>query len=415
LQRLDFVKFQLAELDSFNVQPNELETLEAERKRLGAADRLKQLYAQVEAVLHGDEQSAFDQLDKAQQLLNEALKFDVNLKAAVEQLVTVNALSQEVARGLSRQSRLVEHNPTRLAEVDERVDALKRLMRKYAATPAALIEKRDALAKELLDLEGREERREVAVREHAQAMSVLSVQASVLTALRRKGAGLLEKRVQSQLNRLSMAQARFSVNVLQHALSSEGTDTVEFLFSANPGETQKPLSKVASGGELSRILLSVRASASEEGSSCTLLVFDEADAGVGGAVADEMGRLIHEVSGRHQVLCVTHLAQVAAHADAHVVVRKHVYGARTRAEVFLLDSEELRAQELARMLSGTDVTKEAIEAAKALRRQKSRGVAAVRDRETQKSKLAPNEKVKKRKCSVKLNALLPYPSAKPIF
>jgi DNA repair protein RecN (Recombination protein N) len=164
-----------------------------------------------------------------------------------------------------------------------------------------------------------------------------------------------------------MARARFEVQVEAAPLGPSGADRVQLLFCANPGEPPRPLDKVASGGEASRVLLAIKA-ALAEGDTCLSSIFDEADAGIGGAVADVVGRLLKDISRNRQVLCVTHLPQVAAHADAHLVLEKGVARGRTRAVVRSLDSAEERHRELARMLSGVEVSAEALGAAQALLR-----------------------------------------------
>jgi DNA repair protein RecN (Recombination protein N) len=197
--------------------------------------------------------------------------------------------------------------------------------------------------------------------------------AAALSEARRRGAERLVEAVSSGLSRLAMAGARFAVAFETSPPSTTGVDLVQFVFSANVGEALKPLAKVASGGEASRVMLAMKA-ALAGGDACLCSVFDEADAGIGGAIADVVGRLLKDISSHRQVLCVTHLPQVAAHADAHLRIEKGETKGRTRSKVQSLDAPGERQQELARMLSGVEVSKEALGAAQALLRHAQRSV-----------------------------------------
>ena len=224
--------------------------------------------------------------------------------------------------------------------------------------------------------EWRAEKREQLAAQRAQVLREATAAAGALTAARKTAAAALVEAVTDRLRKLSMARARFAVQIDVQPLAHSGADAVELLFSANPGEPLKPLAKVASGGEASRVMLGIKAALAES-DECGCTVFDEADAGVGGAVADVVGRLIKEVSRHRQVLCITHLPQVAAHADAHLKVEKTERRGRTHASVSTLSEGDARAGELARMLSGVEITSEALGAAQALLRSASRTLGRV--------------------------------------
>jgi DNA repair protein RecN (Recombination protein N) len=239
--------------------------------------------------------------------------------------------------------------------------------------------KRAALAFEIDQLQQRGKKRADIELELLALRAAATGQAAEVTTARMAAAKRLTAAVQDGLGRLAMAKARFEVELHAVPLGPDGVDSVQLLFSANPGEPPRPLVKVASGGEASRVMLAIK-SVVAGSDGCVCSVFDEADAGVGGAVADAVGRLMKEVSGHRQVLCITHLPQVAAHADVHLRIEKGETRGRTRSVVKALDLGEPRTREVARMLSGVEVTREALGAAEALIRSAAHAVKSVRGR-----------------------------------
>ncbi|MFO0596915.1 MAG: DNA repair protein RecN [Myxococcaceae bacterium] len=371
--RVDFVSFQLDELERVAPKAGEDLALETERKRLSSSERLRKAVGNAEAMVSTQESSAVELLGRALHLVADAEKLDPSLEAVRSRLISAQAELDEAARGLSRYLGALDSDPRRLEEVDERLDALKRLCRKHAAPLEAVIEKRTTLAAELEELKHRAERRAEVEAEQKKLKDEATLAAKAVSQLRQKAARRLCEAVSTGLQRLSMMRARFEVEFLPAELGRDGADAVQFLFCANPGEALKPLAKVASGGEASRVMLAMKAAVAGS-DSCTCSVFDEADAGIGGAVADVVGRLIKDIASHRQVLCITHLPQVAAHADAHLRISKGEKGGRTRSVVVPLEPGEMRAQELARMLSGVEVTREALGAAEALLRSAVRHV-----------------------------------------
>ncbi|MBL8913677.1 MAG: DNA repair protein RecN [Archangium sp.] len=377
--RIDYLSFQLEELERVNPQVGEDVTLEAERKRLASSEKLRKTVGSAEELTATQEGSAVELLGRAVHLVADAERIDPSLSSVRTALIAAQTELDDAARGLSRYLSGLNSDPRRLDEVDERLDALKRLSRKHAAPLEAVVAKRGTLAAELDELKHRAERRAEVEVEHRKARDEADAAAKELTVLRQKAGKRLTEAVVAGLQRLSMQRARFEVEFVAVELQSSGGDQVQFLFCANPGEALRPLAKVASGGEASRVMLAMKAAVAGS-DSCSCSVFDEADAGIGGAVADVVGRLIKDIAGHRQVLCITHLPQVAAHADAHLRIEKAESKGRTRSVVVPLEPGDDRAHELARMLSGVEVTREALGAAEALLRSALRHVKPRRQR-----------------------------------
>jgi DNA repair protein RecN (Recombination protein N) len=366
-ERLLLLRFQLGELERLAPVPGEEAALEEERRRLAAVERLRAAGEEAEARLSGDGGAA-ETAGRALAVLEEALRHDARLEPVLAALRGASAELDEAAQGLRRYLGRLEPDPARLAEAEERLDALRRLCRRHATDLPGLLALLDGLRAEVEQLAGRGE----ALERVSARRSLLEAEAwqaaRALRAERESAAGELGRSVHAVLAELALSGARFRVQVApQDALGPEGADEVEFLFSANPGEPERPLERVASGGEASRVLLALRRVFLDR-DACQTVVLDEADAGVGGAVADAVGRLVHEVARGRQVLCVTHHPQVAAHADMHLLVHKRLVGGRAASGVTELPPGEPRVAELARMLSGMKVTDGAMQAAEALLR-----------------------------------------------
>jgi DNA repair protein RecN (Recombination protein N) len=303
------------------------------------------------------------------------LELDPRLAHAAESLRELVAIAEDANRWVRDYGESLEHDPSLLAEIDERLNLLRDLKKKYGGSLDAVLATADASARELSTLENLS--REIAEAEAARerVRDDLLTAAKKLTAARKKAAAKMEKEVERELADLDMAGTRFvtPVEPLEEGgvlfdavrLDAAGADRVEFLLSPNVGEHPRPLVRIASGGELSRVMLAIKRVLSRHFPVPTL-VFDEVDAGVGGAQAERLGRKLQEVAAEHQVLCITHLPQIAALADRHYVVRKGVSEGRTHTTIDLLD-EPGRIEELARMLGGEQITDAARAAARALR------------------------------------------------
>ncbi len=363
--REDLLRFQLQEIEALDPRPGELDALEQERARLAHAGRLVEAASGAERALYAAEDAVVDVLARVEGELQEACRHDEALREPLERVAEARALLEDAALELGRYARRVQADPARLVEVEERLHRLRRLARKHGGSLEEVLARRTVLAEELASLDAVEEalqRAEEAVervrREAAEA-------ALALRARRREAAERLGDAIGAELRSLGMGEARVEValrSIQGHdddfqvegaRLTPLGIDRAELLVAPNRGEPPRPLRRIASGGELSRALLAVRkvlAGASPAG----VHVFDEVDAGVGGAVAEVIGRKLHEVSRHHQVLCITHLPQVAAYADRHFRVEKRLVEERTQSVVRPL-SEVERKEELARMLGGVRV------------------------------------------------------------
>jgi DNA repair protein RecN (Recombination protein N) len=369
LEREDFLRFQLRELEAAAVRPGELDELTRDRDRLRAAGQLEQAARQGEERLYAREGSVCDGLAAVTRELAPLCAVDPTLAPVHGELERARVVCEEAARELRRYADRVEADPERLATIEDRLDLLARLLRKHGPTVPELLARQAALVTELTHLEGRAERREVAARTVEQARTAAAHAAETLAAARARAAHDLGRSAERELRELGMKDVRVAVLVEPRPatagdppafvfdgrrLGPRGWDRVEVLLSPNPGEEPRPLARIASGGELSRAMLGLRQLLAA-GDSVETHVFDEVDAGIGGPTADVIGRKLREVARRRQVICITHLAPIAAHADRHVLVEKQVRRGRTVTRVRELEAED-RLAELARMLGGHSPT-----------------------------------------------------------
>ncbi|MDR5697235.1 MAG: DNA repair protein RecN [Armatimonadota bacterium] len=366
-QRLDLLRFQVAEIDAARLRPGELDALQEARTRLANAERLREALGRAYDALYGADGSTSDALGRAAASLAQAATWAAELG---ELAATVQALREgavEAAREARRALDRVEADPAQLERVEARLASLQALMRKYGDSLEGVMAYREQAATEIETLSAADARREEIASELTALQSELAEEASRLSRLRREAAGRMEKAVLVHLRELAMPAARFEVAFGRRedaqgvpvggeivAVGERGADRVEFLFSANPGEPPRPLHRVASGGELSRVLLALR-SALIGGDPPPIMVFDEIDAGVGGRTGHVIGQKLAALATRSQVLCVTHLAQIAVFADHHYAVGKVTERGRTRAVVERLE-REARVEEVARMLAGPQPT-----------------------------------------------------------
>jgi DNA repair protein RecN (Recombination protein N) len=372
-ERMDFLRYQLNELEGVRPEAGEDVRLEEERRRLLGAEKLRRAAALAEELLSSADGAAVKLLGRAVAALAEASRVDGALSAVAVAAQAAQGELEEASRDLARYLERLSVDPGRLLEVDERLDVLRRLCRKHHTDVAGLMERGRQLSEELGTLERRTDRLGQLELERAAAEAAARATAQALTRERQEAARRLGAAVRDSLAALAMPRAAFEVALAPAALRADGADDVQLLFSANPGEPVRPLEKVASGGEASRLLLALKRALTTS-DPCATYVLDEADAGVSGATAEVVGRMIKEVSAHRQVLCITHLPQVAAYADAHLRVEKHQHRGRTVSRVQALDAPEQREGELARMLSGVEVTQEARGAAHALIRAAGRAV-----------------------------------------
>jgi DNA repair protein RecN (Recombination protein N) len=365
-QRQDFLAFQLREIDEAKLDPAEIAAVRALRARLAHAERLRVDGAAAVARLTGEADSvgeggAADAVAAAARSLGELAPFDAILGTMGERLVDVASELRDVAVDLERHLDRIEADPAQLDAIDERLHRVEQLQRKYGPSVDDVLSHRERLAAELAGIEGADERAGALEAERAARLEQLRADASALSKGRARAATRLAREVQFALRELAMPQAQFAVSLTPAVRSGDlpcgatGSETPEFAFCANRGEPLRALRFVASGGELSRAFLAIK-QVLREGDEGMVLVFDEVDAGVGGAAADRVGRRLAELAARHQVLCITHLPQIAAFADAHFRVSKESRGERTVARIERVEGAD-RIEEIARMAGGDQAGK----------------------------------------------------------
>jgi DNA repair protein RecN (Recombination protein N) len=368
VERAELLRFQLEELGGANLQPGEDDALTAERSRLQHAEKLCTLVNAAESSVYSGDSAAVESIGRALTIIREAERIDDGLAGPRVLLESSLAELEEASGALSRYSRTLRPDPSRLDTIDERLAELSRLKRKYGGTIQDLIARRDELRRELDAAQNVDDALRALVTEVEAAEKDAITWAKRLAVERRRVAHSLERSVATELHALALEGARLQVRFAdgdERPLTATGWDEIEFYLAANPGEELRPLARVASGGELSRIMLALKTLTAAEDRSASL-IFDEVDAGVGGAVAEVIGRKLRQLGQRRQVLSVTHLPVIAAFADHHIGVTKHVQAGRTVSSARPLSSTE-RVVELARMLGG-QLTREAREHAEQLLR-----------------------------------------------
>jgi DNA repair protein RecN (Recombination protein N) len=364
LRALDLWTFQRQEIEGAAIEPAEDASLERERRVLQNVQRLEEAAATAYAALYDSPESALALARQAARRVDELCRIDPALEGLRDQLNAADLGLEEAAYGLRDYLSKLEANPQRLEEVEARLAVLDRLKRKYGASLGAVTEFLEEVRGQIAGVERAGERMEELRREQARLAAEFESRAAELTERRTAAARKLEKRVVAELAPLGMERAVFRVDLAPAAWSEHGADSAAFLVSANPGEEPRPLEKVASGGEISRIALALKTClaatrrTSNTGAQRTL-VFDEVDAGVGGSAAEGIGRRLKRLAASSQVLCVTHLPQIASFADHHYRVDKQEVRGRAVATIDELDAAG-RTREIGRMLSGQKLTPEAL-------------------------------------------------------
>jgi DNA repair protein RecN (Recombination protein N) len=359
-QREDLLRFQLSELNSAHIRPGEEEELRTEHRRLQHAERLSKGLGEAAALLVEEPDAASARIGRAARLLRDLGRLDPAFAGPAELLDGATAQVEEALLAVRALGHSIEAEPGRLEAIDDRLDALTRLKRKYGDTEAAMVAYRDQAAQELESLERHTETVATGERQVADLRMALLGRARTLSKRRLEAAARLGTLVQRELRALGMDRARLDMTVEpggDEDVSDRGLDRGEFRFSANPGEELRPLSRIASGGELSRTMLAIQAVLAAADRIPTM-VFDEVDAGIGGRVASVVAEKLATVGTGRQVLCVTHLPPIAARAHQHLQVTKTTRGGRTRATVSALTGSA-RVEEIARMLGGEAATETA--------------------------------------------------------
>ncbi|MGE4054042.1 MAG: DNA repair protein RecN [Vicinamibacterales bacterium] len=360
--RLDIVRFQLGELDRAQVVPGEDAALLTTRQVLSSAERLERLCAESYGALYERDGSIVAELGGVWRRVGELAAIDPQFQPYLDARDGIKSQLDDLAMFLSRYADRIESSPERLQQTEERLALLERLKRKYGPTLADVIARRDALAQELDDLDRAEERVSALDAEVSDARARYLDAASRLSEERQAAGRKFSKALERELADLAMEQTRFEVRFAASPLpedrwSAGGIDELEFFVSPNPGEELRPLARIVSGGELSRIMLAIKTLAVVAGrregvtAMASGVIFDEVDAGIGGRVADVVGRKLASLGERFQVLWITHLPQIAAYASTHFHIAKMVEKGRTRTTVVRLESEG-RVDEIGRMLAG---------------------------------------------------------------
>jgi len=357
-QREDLLKFQVQEIGSAQLSPGEDARLEQERNVLSNAERLAVLADEAYQGLYSSDGAILSQLARVESLVAELIRTDDRMKDAAECCSGATAQLQELAGRLRDYREGIEYDPKRLEQIEDRLHLIASLKKKYAPDLEAILAFHQRAQDDLAVLSGSDERLKTLQATLETSRSECAELANRLTKGRERAALSLEKKVENELAQLKMGRTTFEIRIESRDgaddLGPAGGDAVEFLVAPNPGEVPKPLARIASGGELSRIMLSLKSILAAVDRVPTL-IFDEVDAGIGGGVAEVVGQRLKELARRRQVLCVTHLAQIASQAAAHFTVEKRVSDGRTITNMKKLEKND-RVEEIARMLGGRELT-----------------------------------------------------------
>lgn len=368
LRMADLWRFQAREIEQARLEPGEEEKLLAEKRVLANAEKIYAAAMGAHDVLYDSATSAEVALRAGLKQMEELLRYDTRWEEAVQQLAAARATVGDLSQQAREFAEKIQASPERLEEIEDRLALLDKLKRKYGASVTEVIAYGEQVRGKLEEIENRDQLLADLTAQLAQAAKGYAAAAEALTELRSAAAKRLAKRAETEINQLAM-KARFEIAVTaqqeESAWSAHGWDTVDYRIATNPGEPLKPLDKIASGGEMSRVMLALKVSVEESANAAAkgkkktqlprTLVFDEIDIGIGGSAAEAVGQKLKTLARGQQVLCITHLPQIAAFADQHYLIEKREQAGRTRTSIHPLSGEE-RRQEIARMLSGAQVT-----------------------------------------------------------
>jgi len=358
-RRIDMLRFQIDEINAADLNPAEEGKLAEEIKILGNASRLAELANAAYDSLYSSDSACFISLSRILNSMKEISHIDPGANEALKSIESAMPLLEDTAYFLRDYRDRLDFDPGRLEEVQERIEIIKGLKRKYGNSVQEIIDYRDRAAIELEELHHSEEKLEGLRNDLEKLRSSFSEKAQKLSKKRKSTAKKIESEVVSQLSELSMPDTRFSILIKQDTgedttdgfkATQKGIDSIEFLISPNVGEALKPLSRIASGGELSRMMLALK-SIIAKGDKIPVLIFDEIDSGIGGRTAETVGQKLKNLSSSHQIICITHLPQIASYADRHLKIEKKIKKDRTIVEIGKVEKDE-RTAEIARMLSG---------------------------------------------------------------
>ncbi len=357
-RKLDLLRFQAEEIAEAMLHEGEEEALNEEKKRIANGEKINRLSNGALGLLYegdGEGMSAYDKIGEALDLIDELSRIDSAMDPIREELEGVYAQLSDVSRELSRYISAMDTEPRDINEIEERLNLIYNLKRKYGNSVEEILFYLEKIEREIDFIENSEEKTVELEKEKNSLQSKMEVICSKMTALRQKKAAMIQKEIETQLKELEMKNARFEIRMdKKEELTVNGWDRVEFLISANRGEELKPLAKIASGGEMSRVMLALKtvlACADE----IETFIFDEIDAGISGRTAQKVAEKMSLISGENQIICITHLAQIAAMADSHYLIEKKAVEDKTITNVYCLNRQEMEG-EIARLMGGAEIT-----------------------------------------------------------
>ena len=355
-RRIDLLSYQVQEIEDAALTAGEEQTLESRRKVLSNASTIRDRIAQCYALLSGDDETpgAVDLLGEASNSVDAAAQLDGELSTSAGQLLDLYYNAKDAAADLIGRLDAYETNDAELDEIEQRIDLIYKLKRKYGDTVEDIIAFGQKAREELELIQSSQERVEHLQAEQHRLYVLAREKAETLTQTRLKAFEELNKRISGTLDFLNMPGVRMTLHHARGPLASHGQDSIEFYISTNPGEAPKPLAKIASGGELSRITLAIKNAMADKDAVPTV-IYDEIDSGVSGKAASRIGEVLRQSAEGHQILCITHTAQIAALADCHLLIQKNIANERTYTEIHPLD-EDGRVDALAHLISGDHVT-----------------------------------------------------------
>lgn len=355
-RRIDLLSYQVQEIEEAGLTAGEEQTLEARRKVLANASTIRDRVAKAHALLSGDDDTpgAVDLLGEASNAMDTAAQLDESLSGVSGTLMDLYYSAKDAAAELIDRLDAYDTNDAELDEIEQRLDLLYRLKRKYGDTVEDIIAFGQKAREELEQIQFSEQRHDQLQAEKLRLYGLAREKAEALTQTRLKAFDELNSRITDTLQFLNMPGVRMTLHHARGPLASHGQDSVEFYISTNPGEAPKPLARIASGGELSRITLAIKNALADRDAVPTV-IYDEIDSGVSGKAAGRIGEVLRQSAQGHQILCITHTAQIAALADCHLLIQKNVTNDRTYTEIHPLDTEG-RVEALARLISGDHVT-----------------------------------------------------------
>lgn len=367
-QRMDILQFQKEELEAGKLRLGEEEELQEQKKRLSSMEKLMRLTGESIALLYDGKEmipSACDQLGDALAKLQEAAGYDNGLQSFADALADAYAAVEDTARELKREAEKQENDPEALEEMEERLQLIYKLKRKYGGSVEAALAFYEKVVQELDFLSNSSEKVAELTLEKEKEQKKLAAAAEKLSALRKSTAEQVAAQIEASLKDMEMKDARFYIQIEEKAdWTADGKDKVEFLISANAGENLKPLAKIASGGEMSRVMLALK-TVLVDGDEIGTFIFDEIDTGVSGRTARKVGEKMRFLGSKRQILCITHLPQIAAMADHHFLIEKESGDGETVTQVTSLEGEG-SVLEVARLMGGSDVTETTLAAAREL-------------------------------------------------